>query len=307
MTLPTIERKIRAGMPAIRFFQAYMPLPASRWLLKKSLSRARLAEGVTRQAVSAGGVPCEWIIPSNSARDQVLLYLHGGGFVYGLTPQHLEMVSDLAQQMGVRSLMVDYRLAPDFPYPAALDDCAAAYRWLLNQGFSPKNITLAGDSAGGNLVITTMMKLRDSGAGTGVPMLPAAAACLSPVGNLSDRGRAENGFRDPLLPPKAMRFYNTAYVARSDARNPLISPCLAIFAACRRCWFTPVKMKSCARMPFASKSWPGRPGLMCAWRSTRACGTCGSCTERSRRQSNHAMTSPGSSNRTWPHGLRKSA
>jgi acetyl esterase/lipase len=178
----------------------------------------KLAADAIREVVSADGMPCEWIIPKNSVTDQVLLYLHGDGFVFGLTPLHLRMGAYSAQTMGMRILMVDYRLAPDYPSPAALDDCVTAYRWLLKQGISAQNIVVAGDSAGDNLTITTMMKLRDSSAS-----LPAAAACLSPVTDLSDRGNLSD-LKDPLLPPRAIEFYNKSYVAHNDARQPLISP-----------------------------------------------------------------------------------
>jgi epsilon-lactone hydrolase len=219
MTPSSIERNIRARLPVIRFLQAYLPLPLSRWLIKQGMARVRLAADVTREAVSANGVACEWLIPQNSPNDQALLYLHGGGFVFGLTPPHLEMVAYLAQTMGIRALMVDYRVAPDHPFPAPLDDCVTAYRWLLKQGISAHNCVVAGDSAGGNLTITTLMKLRDSG-----EQLPAAAACLSPVANLSERGDSFKGFNDPLLHPRAARMYNQSYVAHNDARDPLISP-----------------------------------------------------------------------------------
>lgn len=218
MSTSSIERKIRARLPFIRFIQAYLPLPVSQRLSKQEIKRVRLAAGVTRESVSADGVSCEWLIPQNSPRDQALLYLHGGGFVFGLTSLHLEMVVYLTQKMGIRSLMPDYRIAPDHPFPAPLDDCVTAYRWLLKQGISAHNIVMAGDSAGGNLTITTMMKLRDSS-----EPLPAAAACLSPVADLSNRGDSSR-FKDPLLPPRAMRIYNSSYVAGNDARDPLISP-----------------------------------------------------------------------------------
>ena len=214
-----VERIARARLPALRLAQTYMPLPVSRWFIKLGMAFVRLGAEVRRAAVSADGVPCEWLIPQNSAKDQVLLYLHGGGFVYGMTPPHLQMVAYLAKKAGIRSLMVDYRLGPDHPFPAALDDCVTAYRWLLKQGISAQNIVVAGDSAGGNLTITTMMKLRDSG-----EPLPAAAACLSPVADLTERSNAFREVRDPLLPPKAVTIYHTAYVAQNDARNPLISP-----------------------------------------------------------------------------------
>jgi acetyl esterase/lipase len=219
MTLSTTERKIRVQLSVARLLQAYLPLAVERWLLKQGMARVRLDAGVTREAVSADRVPCEWIIPQNNRLDQVLIYLHGGGFVLGLTPPHLQMVAYLAQKMGLRVLMVDYRLAPDYPYPAALDDCVTAYRWLLNQGISAQNIGVAGDSAGGNLAVTLLMKLRDSG-----DPLPAAAACLSPVADFTNKDNLHKGINDPLLPPKAMRFYSKAYVGQNDASDPLISP-----------------------------------------------------------------------------------
>jgi len=218
MNISPIEKKIRASLPFIRFMQAYMPLPVACWLIKQGLARTRLGAEVIREAVLADGVPCEWLIPKNSLSDQVLLYLHGGGFVFGLTPQHLQMGAYLAQNLGLRT--VDYRLAPDNPFPAALDDCVTAYRWLLKQDILAQNIVVAGDSAGGNLTVTMLMKLRDSG----YP-LPAAAACLSPATDLTTNGHHQRpGFKDPLLPPKAVKFYTQSYVGHHDAHDPLISP-----------------------------------------------------------------------------------
>ncbi len=218
MTPSTTERRIRAGLPVIRFLQTRLPLRWTRQPLRRATARAQLPADITRQTVSADGVPCEWLIPQGSPPDQALVYLHGGGFVYGVTPQHITLVAHLVRQMNTRALVVDYRLAPEHPFPAALDDCTTAYRWLLNQGFAPHNTVLAGDSAGGNLTLTTMMKLRDGG-----EPLPAAAACLSPVADLSERHNSGQ-FRDPLLPLRAVKFYNASYVASSDGRTPLISP-----------------------------------------------------------------------------------
>ncbi len=218
MTPSAVERRIRTGLPVIRFLQARLPLRWTRRPLRQATARVRLPADIRRQAVSANGVPCEWLIPQGSPGDQALLYLHGGGFVYGVPPPHIGMVAYLARAMGIRALVVDYRLAPDHPFPAALDDCVTAYRWLLNQGIAPQNTVVAGDSAGGNLALTTMMKLRAGG-----EPLPAAAACLSPVADLTERHRPAR-CRDPLLPLRAVRFYNASYVASNDARDPLISP-----------------------------------------------------------------------------------
>jgi acetyl esterase/lipase len=199
--------------------QTVMPLPLARWLTQQSMRRVHLGNGVSRQSVSAKGVRCEWVIPETNVPDQVLLYLHGGGFVFGLTPLHLEMGAYLARDLSMRVLMVDYRLAPDHPFPAALDDCVTAYRWLLSEGIPAQNIVVAGDSAGGNLTITTLIKLRDSGSA-----LPAAAACLSPVTDLTPNPKRREGFKDPLLPDKAVTLYVQSYRGDHDAHDPLISP-----------------------------------------------------------------------------------
>ena len=219
MEISSVERKIRAGLPVIRFMQACLPLPVAHWLLKQSMAHVKLDFNVSQEAVSADDVPCIWIIPADTSKEKVLLYLHGGGFVYGLTPPHLQMGAYLAQKIRARILMVDYRVAPAHPFPAALDDCVTAYRWLLKKGISTQNIAVAGDSAGGNLTITSLLKLRDDG-----DPLPAAEVCLSPVTDLTNKTDSHQEIKDPLLPPKAVRFYNKAYVAQNNAHNPLISP-----------------------------------------------------------------------------------
>ncbi|MGC9347624.1 MAG: alpha/beta hydrolase [Anaerolineae bacterium] len=219
MTASSIEHRTRAILPIIRLMQTVIPLPLARWLTQQSMTRVQLGAGVNRQAVSADGVPCEWIIPQNNPTDQVLLYLHGGGFIFGLTPLHLKMGAYLARDTSMRVLMVDYHLAPDYPFPAALEDCVTAYRWLLRQGIVARDIAVAGDSAGGNLTITMLMRLRDSGSA-----LPAAAACLSPVTDLTPDHKRREGFRDPLLPDKAVKLYAESYLGHHDAHDPLVSP-----------------------------------------------------------------------------------
>lgn len=219
MTQSAIEEKIRSTLPITRWITAYMPVKLMQWIIEKTVSRAKMPDGVTQQPVTANGIPCHWIIPQNSPQDKVLLYLHGGGFIFGVTSIHLEMLAYLANKMGIRALMVDYRLAPQHPFPAALEDCISAYQWLRTQGYPAENIVIAGDSAGGNLTLTTLMALRDDG-----DALPAAAACLSPVADLSNK---EAGFKegfDAILHPKAAKFMNKSYVADNDATNPLLSP-----------------------------------------------------------------------------------
>lgn len=203
----------------IRLMQDYMPLRWSGVLNRWSLRRARMPAGVIRQPVSADGVPCDWLIPDGSPGDRALIYLHGGGFVYGQTLPHLQMGTYLAQKMGVRVLMVDYRLAPAHPFPAPLDDCVTAYRWLRKQDFAAGKIAIAGDSAGGNLTLTTLMQLRDSG-----DELPGAAACLSPVADCSPKDSSAPPYNDPLLSAKAINMYKRSFIADHDPCNPLISP-----------------------------------------------------------------------------------
>jgi monoterpene epsilon-lactone hydrolase len=218
----SIENKIRAGLPVIRLMQSIMPLSFSQRMLKRSTAEVRLKEPVIRELIHADGVPCDWIIPQKPNPDQVLLYIHGGGFVFGQTPQHLKMGAYLAEKMSTRILMVDYSLAPQHSFPIALNECVNVYQWLLKQGYAANKIAIAGDSAGGNLTITTMLKLRENG----LP-LPAAAVCLSPVTDLTHKEQPQNGFKDPVLPPKVLKFYTDSYLGSQDPNNPLISPLLA--------------------------------------------------------------------------------
>lgn len=215
------ERKIRAAFPVIRWIQTYLPLSVAHWLLKQGKARAKPGYAANLEPVSADGVDCIWVLPPGRLSENVLLYLHGGGFVYGLTPPHLQMGAYLAHKTGARILMVEYRVAPRHPFPAALDDCVAAYRWLLSRNFPARNIAVAGDSAGGNLTLTSLLKLRNEGT-----PLPASAVCLSPVTDLTHHDRSRPGFQDPILPDRVIQFYNRSYLAGQAPQNPLISPVL---------------------------------------------------------------------------------
>ena len=171
------------------------------------------------KSARADGVSVEWIIPSNASSQSVILYLHGGGWTLGWYNSHRWLVAYICQAATSRALAVNYRLAPEDPFPAALEDCLAAYRWLLKSGTSPQQIVVAGDSAGGNLALATLMALRDAG-----DPLPAAAVCISPMTDLAGTGESFSTHKDPLLTTRFALSMARYYAGDQDPRLPLISP-----------------------------------------------------------------------------------
>jgi acetyl esterase/lipase len=183
------------------------------------MRRIRRTEG------SAGGVRAEWFEPSGSAGggDGVVLFFHGGSFIYGSTVSHGEMIARLALATSAKVLALDYRLAPESPFPAALDDATAAYRWLLGQGIPPSRIVLAGDSAGGNLTVATLLSLRDQGT-----PLPAGAIPICPWvdlartgGSLDANAAYDWGFPDDF------QLWASTYAGPTPLTSPLVSPARA--------------------------------------------------------------------------------
>jgi epsilon-lactone hydrolase len=194
-------------------------IPRLRAFMGAGQNKPRLPQGVGIQSVQADGVPVEWVIPPNVSALPVILYLHGGAWTLGLYNGHRNMVAYICLAASCRALVVDYRLAPENPFPAALEDCVSAYRWLLKNGTSPQQIVIAGDSAGGNLTLTTLMTLRDAG-----DPLPAAAVCISPMTDLTGQGQSFNTNHDPLLTSRFALTMARLYAGNQDPCLPLISP-----------------------------------------------------------------------------------
>lgn len=180
-----------------------------------------VADGVAVTPVDAGGVPAEWI---GAGDGPVVVYVHGGGYCIGSLESHRAMLTHLAAATGGRVLAVDYRLAPEHPHPAALDDACAAYRWALGQGLEPGRTVIGGDSAGGGLVLATLVALRDAD-----DPLPAAGVCLSPWADLTQSGAtmAEKAEVDPMVRAGDLDRWAAAYAAGADPASPAISPLFA--------------------------------------------------------------------------------
>jgi acetyl esterase/lipase len=189
----------------------------------KALSRLvpRPPRGTETIAVDAGGVKADRIATPASRPDRHVLYLHGGSYVVGSPGLYRDLTWRLATLCRAHVLCIDYRLAPEHPFPAALEDAVAAYRWLLGQGAAPQCIALMGDSAGGGLVFTTMLRLRDEG----VP-LPAAAVVVSPWTDLAFTGESSrlNATVDPLIPIELGPRIVDLCLAGGDPCNPYASP-----------------------------------------------------------------------------------
>jgi acetyl esterase/lipase len=168
---------------------------------------------------SADGVACEWLTPVGASADSVLLYLHGGAWTLGWTNVHRRLVAMIAKAAGIRALAVDYRLAPEHPFPAGLDDCVAAYRWLVKNGTPSSHIVIAGDSAGGNLTAATLLTLRDAG-----EPLPAAAVLIGAVTNLEGTEPSYHAVNDLVLTVTFAESMKRHYAGDRDLRAPLLSP-----------------------------------------------------------------------------------
>jgi len=180
-----------------------------------------LPADVRSEPVQAGTARAEWVRVPESRADRTLLYLHGGGYMLGSLNTHRELVARIARSIGASALSVDYRLAPENPFPAAVDDAVAAYRWLLASGIAADSIVIAGDSAGGGLALATLLALRDAG-----EPLPAACVCLSPWTDLDGTGESAQpgAVADPMIDGKALRATGQIYLGGADARTPLGSP-----------------------------------------------------------------------------------
>jgi acetyl esterase/lipase len=176
---------------------------------------------VSVEAVRAPQVPAERLVPRGARTDAAVLYLHGGGYAIGSPRSHRHLAAAIASASGVSALLPDYRLAPEHPFPAAVEDATAAYEWLVAGGIAPQHIVVAGDSAGGGLAVATLLALRDRGR-----PLPAGGVCISPWVDLSCSGasyttRAE---RDPIVKRESVVEMARAYLGRTDAKTPLASP-----------------------------------------------------------------------------------
>ncbi|MGI9238050.1 MAG: alpha/beta hydrolase [Woeseiaceae bacterium] len=183
------------------------------------------AFGVSVEATTVNDLYAEWLRPKQPAPGKVLLYLHGGAYLVGSCRTHRQMVSHIARAAGLNALVPEYRLAPENPFPAAINDAVGVYRSLLDDGFSAEDIFIAGDSAGGGLAVATLLSLRHAG----LPM-PAAAVLLSPYLDVTASGESATtrADQDPWFDAKDMHIVSDNYCgADADLRNPLISPVFA--------------------------------------------------------------------------------
>ena len=180
--------------------------------------------GTVVEPVEANGVPAEWVTAAGVSDGRVLLYLHGGAYQIGSPAGLRRLVALLSGVAQARALSLDYRLAPEHPFPAAVDDAVAAYRWLLAEGTDPATIAVAGDSAGGGLALGTLVALRDAGE----PM-PAAAVLLSPWTDLALTGESlrTRAAVDMMLKPGSVHQTAAVYLAGEDPRHPYASPLYA--------------------------------------------------------------------------------
>ena len=171
--------------------------------------------------VVANGVPAEWIEPKGIQTSRTILFLHGGSFNSGSITSHRTLAGSVACASKARALLIDYRLAPEHPFPAAIEDALAAYEWLIAQGFSPSQIVLAGDLAGGTLVLALLIRSRDE-----QRTLPAAAVCLSPAPDLtfSSESWTFNAKKDLMIDVRKERTSVEIYLRGADVRSPLASP-----------------------------------------------------------------------------------
>jgi len=217
--LQIIVEALRARPPEVE-----LSIEQSRAEFEAVASQFQPAEDVRHEPVDSAGVPGEWISTPESVHERVIYYLHGGAYIMGSINTHRELISRLSRAARARVLAIDYRLAPEDPFPAAVEDSTTAYHWLMSTGVDSARLVIAGDSAGGGLTVATLVALRDAG-----DPLPAAAVCLSPWVDLEGLGesmttRAEV---DPMIDRGSLLQAAKAYLRDADPHTPLAAPLYA--------------------------------------------------------------------------------
>jgi acetyl esterase/lipase len=213
---------LRAGGPDLGAAPA-----EARAAFEALLAGMPVASDITFETLALGGVPTLRAVTPGAASDAALLYMHGGGYVVGSTQGYRGLAAELGRAAGLTTFSIDYRLAPENPFPAAVDDAVAAYTDLLDRGFAPGRIVLAGDSAGGGLTLAALVAIRDRG-----KPLPAAGLLLSPWTDLACGGASivTKAAEDPSLKPSDLRTCASRYLGNSPAKTPLASPLYADLA-----------------------------------------------------------------------------
>jgi len=186
--------------------------------------RLNLPRGVRAQQAGGGGVVGQWVEPEGASRNRAFLYLHGGGYVMGSVRSHRQLAGYIAKAADAPVLSIDYRLAPEHRFPAAVDDAVNGFRYLLDQGVDPQRVAVAGDSAGGGLTVATLLRLRDLG-----EPLPAAGICISPWVDLtcSTGSYTSKSCSDPIVNRETTLEFARMYLGDRDPREPLASPVFA--------------------------------------------------------------------------------
>lgn len=206
-----------------------LPLAERRVVMDKNTEVFPAPSNVRMEPINLGGLKAEWMIPQGRSLSSspVLLYFHGGGYVIGSPLSHRHVTGKLALSSDACVLSVDYALAPEQPFPAAVTDGVKAYRWLLDRGHAADAIAFGGDSAGGGLVMATLIAARDEG----LPM-PAGAVLISPWTDLTCNTETykSRAAVDPMITPDGIAVMANAYLAGADPRNPLASPNFADLA-----------------------------------------------------------------------------
>ncbi len=180
-------------------------------------------EGIEVTSQDAGGVPAERISVAGSDEDRIVLYLHGGGYCIGSCNSHRHIAGHLSKAVGTPVLVPDYRLAPEHPFPAAIEDAKAVYGSLLDDGFAADRITITGDSAGGGLTVALQVALRDEG----IP-LPSASSPHSPYADLATLGEVSDEALDlDYLRPETLDLFCANYAKDADVKSPVVSPVYA--------------------------------------------------------------------------------
>ncbi len=187
-------------------------------------ARFEMPEGISIKKLNVEGIETEWMIPPDAHANEIIFYLHGGGYCMGDINNYRAFVAKLALESGSKVMIINYSLAPEKPYPAALEDSLKIYQWLNENGYRSVSIVLAGDSAGGGLVLSTMLAARDRGI-----VLPAGAVLLSPLTDLACTGDSfyENDKKDPVLSANIVAEIGKWYAGDIPLDDPRISPLYA--------------------------------------------------------------------------------